>query len=54
MKDIVFQVGPDLYDLCIRTNLSFWILRVGVHRIPHDAYDAWQVPWNQGRQDRQL
>jgi hypothetical protein len=52
-KDIIFQVGPDLCDPCIRTNLSFWILRVRVHGVPRDAYDLWCVLWNQGCRDRQ-
>jgi hypothetical protein len=52
-KDIIFQVGLNLGDPCIRTNLSFWILRVGVHGVPRDAYDPWRAPWNQGHQDRQ-
>jgi hypothetical protein len=38
-KDIVFQVDLDLCDPCIRTDLSFWILRAGVHGVPRDAYD---------------
>jgi hypothetical protein len=38
-KDVVFQVSPDLRDPCIRTDLSFWVLRTGVHGVPHDAYD---------------
>jgi hypothetical protein len=50
-KDIVFQVGPDLCDPCIRTDLSFWILRTGVHGVPRDAYDPWWAPWNQGHWD---
>jgi hypothetical protein len=42
-KDIVFQVVPDLRDPCIRTGLSIWILRVGVHGVPRDAYDPWRA-----------
>jgi hypothetical protein len=38
-KDTVFQVGLDLPDPCIKTNLSFWILRARVNGVPHDAYD---------------
>jgi hypothetical protein len=38
-KDIIFQVDLDLYDPCIRADLSFWILRTGVHRVPRDTYD---------------
>jgi hypothetical protein len=53
-KDVVLQVSPDLHDPCMRTDLSFWILRAGVHGVPHDAYDHWQTPWNQDRRDRQL
>jgi hypothetical protein len=53
-KDIVFQVGSDLCDPCIRTNLSFWILRALVHGVPRDAYDPWRASWNQGRRDRSL
>jgi hypothetical protein len=53
-KDIVFQVGADLRDPCIRTDLSFWILCVEVHGVPRDAYDPWQAPWNQGHRDHQL
>jgi hypothetical protein len=47
-KDIIFQVGLNLGDPCIRTNLSFWILRVGVHAVPRDTYDPWRALWNQG------
>jgi hypothetical protein len=38
-KDVIFQVGPDLCDPCIRTILSFWILCAEVHGVPCDAYD---------------
>jgi hypothetical protein len=44
MKDVVFQVVPDLYDLCIKTGLSIWMLRAGVHGVPRDAYDPWWAP----------
>jgi hypothetical protein len=44
-KDVVFQVGPDLHDPCIRTGLSFWILHAGMHGVSRDAYDPWQTPW---------
>jgi hypothetical protein len=53
-KDIVFQVGLNLHDPCIKTDLTLWILRVGVHEVPRDAYNPWWAPWNQGRRDRQL
>jgi exosome complex RNA-binding protein Rrp42 (RNase PH superfamily) len=36
-KDVVFQVGLDLRDLCIRIGLSFWILHAGMHRVSRDA-----------------
>jgi hypothetical protein len=36
-KDVVFQVDPDLCDSCIRTSLSFWILRAGMHGVSLDA-----------------
>jgi hypothetical protein len=52
-KDIVFQLALDLRGPCIRTNLSFWILRTGVHGVPSDIYDPWRALWNQGRRDRQ-
>jgi hypothetical protein len=42
-KDVVFQVVSDLRDSHIRTGLRIWILRVGVHGIPRDAYDPWQA-----------
>jgi hypothetical protein len=44
-KDVVFQVGPDLRDLCIGTSLSFWILCARMHGVSRDAYDTWQAPW---------
>jgi hypothetical protein len=53
-KDVVFQVGPDLHDPCIKTSLSFWFLCVGMHRVSCDAYDPWQAPWNQDRRHRYL
>jgi hypothetical protein len=40
-NDDVFQVVSDLRDPCIRTDLSIWILRARVHRVPRDAYDPW-------------
>jgi hypothetical protein len=43
-KDIVFQVASDLRDPCIKTDLSIWILRIGVHGVPRDAYDTWRAP----------
>jgi hypothetical protein len=53
-KDVVFQVGPDLRDPCVRTILSFWILHAGIHGASRGAYDPWWAPWNQDRRDRQL
>jgi hypothetical protein len=44
-KDVVLQVSLDLHDPCIRTNLSFWILRIGMHGVSRDAYDPWRAPW---------
>jgi hypothetical protein len=44
-KDVVFQVGPDLYDPCIGPSLSFWILRAGMDGVSCDAYDPWWAPW---------
>jgi hypothetical protein len=38
-KDVIFQVGADLCDPCIRISLSFWILRIGMHGVSRDAYD---------------
>jgi hypothetical protein len=38
-KDVVFQVVSDLRDPCIGIGLSIWILRTGVHGVPHDAYN---------------
>jgi hypothetical protein len=52
--DVVLQVGSDLRDPCISTHLSFWILRIGVHGVPRDAYDNWRAPWNQDGRDLQL
>jgi hypothetical protein len=43
-KDVVFQVVLDLHDLLIKTILSLWILRVGVHGVPRDAYNPWWAP----------
>jgi hypothetical protein len=53
-KDVVFQVSLDLRDPRSRTNLSFWILRAGVHGVPRDAYDPWRAPWNYDCWDHQL
>jgi hypothetical protein len=53
-KDVVFQVSPDLHDACIRTDLSFWILRARVHRVPRAAYDPWWAPLNQDHRDCHL
>jgi hypothetical protein len=53
-KDVVLQVGPDLRDPYIRTSLSFWILRAGMHGVSRDTYDPWRAPWYQGRRDHQL
>jgi hypothetical protein len=53
-KDVIFQVGSDLRDLCIRTSLSFWILRAGIYRVSRDAYDPWWAPWYQDHRDHQV
>jgi hypothetical protein len=43
-KNVIFQVGLDLRDPCIRTSLSFWILRAGMHGAFRDTYDPWRAP----------
>jgi hypothetical protein len=53
-KDVVFQVVPVLYDPCIKTNLSIWILRARVQGVPRDAYDPWRAPDKLGHRDHQL
>jgi hypothetical protein len=53
-KDVVLQGRPDLRDPCIRTSLSFWILRAGMHGVSCDAYNPWRAPWYQGRRAHQL
>jgi hypothetical protein len=45
-KGVFFQVGPDLHDPCIRTDLSSWILCARVHGVPRDTYDPWWTPWD--------
>jgi hypothetical protein len=44
-KDVIFQVGLDLRDPCIRTSLSFCILHARMHGVSCDAYDPWWAPW---------
>jgi hypothetical protein len=44
-KDVVFQIGPDLCDPCIKASLSFWILHARMKGVSRDAYDPWQAPW---------
>jgi hypothetical protein len=53
-EDVVLQVSLDLHDSCIRSDLSFLILRVEVHGVLRDAYDHWRAPWNQDCLDHQL
>jgi hypothetical protein len=53
-KDVVFQVVTDLHDPCIGTDMSIWILRVGVHGVPRDTYNPWRAPNKYGHWNHQL
>src|SRR6185436_3085265 len=51
-KDIVFQVVPDLGDLCIGTSLSRWEWLYEVSRVLNSAHNPGRAPQMECRRDR--